>query len=622
MIFRFYKIFIFIAFFSSSVFAKAQVPPPLETPFVSEVVDNSFIVAHFTVEHDRYIAPWGYLYDDVYVERHLIMRVDGSQWQPVVQTAGDAWVSVYEFSDVAPGVYEFFVVEYGPWQATSPIASVLIEELGSVDEETVLPIIEQSKFKYEMRVGDVNSDGLLDIFVKRVDSGPESLGTITSTILIQSSANNFSHIIPTSSQESVAEGWGVARIDWLLNDYNSDGNIDLQLYNLSDHVPSVNDLVVYSSGKASTGGVLGLHEHTEAFNKFMGNLVSWTSDPDFFENHSSVEDIYVSYYDCGYYINPYYDPFYQGIPTDPYGPYYDPYYDPYYNPYYDPTEPFVWGCGLTWGVYSVKVYDQEHVDMNALRFAQVVEEEFPGGQEDLDACDSVTFPEEDAVEMGALLSGILETYYAADILDTFSDYTSGDSDLYVNNSMGYPPFPKDAEFNKSNSSYHNYDVKTFVCPELTPGCTLGQVNSSLRYFSYPSRRLLPELTRIDGQEELIAHVPIPPQFTNISSLYLKEIGPVTQEYVGSTDWPHAFQNLTKYPHYLHPGFIARTVMVEENRDIYIFTHGAGYNAYGNWGDCDRPKNINLVLAYTNDYYGPKTFKQLDKETINHWDENR
>jgi hypothetical protein len=196
-------------------------------------------------------------------------------------------------------------------------------------------------------------------------------------------------------------------------------------------------------------------------------------------------------------------------------------------------------------------------------------------------------------------------------------------DRYVSNSDKHPAAPGDEIYNRSDPTFHHYDVRNKICDIGQANCNLIATSeyetNGLRGFTLPSYQMRQLWTPVDGSP-IPVYVPFTqPWNADKPSAYTREFGTVTQRWAQleypAGYWSKGIQNVTTPQHWVYPGTIIRKVFQEGNA-IYVRTHGMGVNRL--W--CiNEPTGATaaagLLVAMANDSKGTTTFNTLDKVFI-------
>jgi len=163
-------------------------------------------------------------------------------------------------------------------------------------------IWDQKDYTYQVRKGDINGDGKLDLFVNRTSGGNANNGVLKATILQQQADKTFLAIAATPAQLSTAASWATAAIEVVLSDFNMDGYVDLILKGISNHIGGANNQMVFSKGQLFSGQASSVRDIDDDFVKTFSSITHWLGDSNYFENNiiTVTGYTYVLTYGCQY----------------------------------------------------------------------------------------------------------------------------------------------------------------------------------------------------------------------------------------------------------------------------------------------------------------------------------
>jgi hypothetical protein len=172
----------------------------------------------------------------------------------------------------------------------------------------------QLGYQFQIRTGDLNSDGKKDLYVKRTSGGNANNGVIDKTILTQNTDGDFDVVKnSTSGQFSAAGGWPIASaVDAVVNDFNVDGRVDVLLKNLDSTVSNVDDQILFSSGQFFKGVAQAATSMDFEFEKFFRDTYNWILDPNYFAQAISAS---LPAYNFSLDIGVYFCSYWFGFPT-------------------------------------------------------------------------------------------------------------------------------------------------------------------------------------------------------------------------------------------------------------------------------------------------------------------
>jgi hypothetical protein len=167
-------------------------------------------------------------------------------------------------------------------------------------------ITTQAQYTYETRIGDINGDGLQDVLVRRTaGGGTPGDGTLAAVILQRLSNGNFTPIVPSSSQLSVAQGWAAIALHLVLPDFNLDGYIDVILDNLGSYIGGALGQIIVAPGQGFATAPQALVPINTKYTQFATEVANWVEDPTWYSANAPIVAIpiyqYVPY--CYYYYD-------------------------------------------------------------------------------------------------------------------------------------------------------------------------------------------------------------------------------------------------------------------------------------------------------------------------------
>lgn len=238
----------------------------------------------YTVEYDIFYY-CGYVMSDV----RLWELAPGSSWTQVNDNNYDG---LMDFSKTIEGEYRYqlrvyCVDEWGEdeWMEWSDIASVNVDLYNGPPIE-YSSTEEQVRFTYEVRVGDINSDALQDIFVTRTSGGMAFDGSIGSVMLRNSGNGSFTFMSPTTTQLSAAQSWPISTIPVLLDDLNADNYLDVVLRYIGNVIPGAMDQIVFAPGQPYFSEPLAIRSIDADLVSFVNDADAWNSDPNYIEDNT------------------------------------------------------------------------------------------------------------------------------------------------------------------------------------------------------------------------------------------------------------------------------------------------------------------------------------------------
>lgn len=212
-------------------------------------------------------------------------KVGNGSWQWV---SGDS--DSKTFTGKAPNTYYYRThsrvsclppSRFGRWNCPYPYSKPISVTVYAGNPPTLDTQDEQEQYQFETRVGDINRDGLKDIFIRRL-SGDLNNGVISQTLLQQKADRNFEVLMPTNGQLAAAQAWSKANIATVLSDFNLDGYVDVFLKDLSSTINGVKDQLVFSSGVPYNGRAQTVTDIDNDFKATFSSAANWVVDKDFF----------------------------------------------------------------------------------------------------------------------------------------------------------------------------------------------------------------------------------------------------------------------------------------------------------------------------------------------------
>ena len=155
---------------------------------------------------------------------------------------------------------------------------------------TLDSIEDQMNYTYETRIGDIDGDGLQDIFVTRTSGGEPNNGALENFFLVQSATNDFSTMVGTPTQGNTAQSWAIAALEVVVMDINIDDFADIFVNNIASVISGADDQLVFAPGQifnANPSGVLSFGADTR---NLFDELISWHFDDDYFVNNAEEEE--------------------------------------------------------------------------------------------------------------------------------------------------------------------------------------------------------------------------------------------------------------------------------------------------------------------------------------------
>jgi hypothetical protein len=488
---------------------------------------------------------------------------------------------------------------------------------------------------YNVFSGDLNADERPDLYIKSsrtlvipFDEIPIVIGPPVRDFVLQAKPDGtFDVILPlTSAQRATVAQWPAAQISLSFRDVDMDGHGDMDMISIRDVVPGARDQIVLGSNQWG-GGPKRLITKTDKFRNFHNDLQAAIQNPNYFNEYAPTR---VTGTEPGSRV------YYGGIinagafaPTELLMSWCR--YDyPSAECHLSTADPVP--CTRTVDLYNdngeyvgttIRNVCNDHLHV----FVYV-----PGSV--TVAKDYSVFDEHareskqilDRLQNGcALFSPSADTQRINEILGSIYGAPISNTDRFFQNSTPHPPAPGDELLDRNDPTFHHYDVRTKLCKVGQPSCNLVAANSylymGLRAFTYPSQRLQPTYTAVDGSQ-LTVYVPLPWKVNNPDA-FVAPFGRITQRFAQSGYWAEGVQNVTTPEHWVYPGTIIRK-MFQDGDSLYVRTHGIGMNRFwcvpagGHPAQVAGVNGVRMIMAASNDYFGAKTFATLDRQFSRYW----
>lgn len=205
-------------------------------------------------------------------------------------SSGTGYIS---FVSKPPGTYSYRV-HVGGHHPQIGLMEVYSSEISVVVAVTPVrdDILTQLDYQYEVRQGDINSNGKTDFYIRKVTGGDPLNGVIEEVILQQASSGaTFSAVVPTSGQSAVASGWPISSVDLVLEDINVNGYADVVLTNVSSVVSGASNQIVYAPAQLLASQPLGVRAVDASLKQFVENSLDYFVNPDYF-----IENVPIYYF--------------------------------------------------------------------------------------------------------------------------------------------------------------------------------------------------------------------------------------------------------------------------------------------------------------------------------------
>ncbi len=477
---------------------------------------------------------------------------------------------------------------------------------------------------YEVSVGDLNGDGRSDLYIKRPRRLIGFVGTqpaipimesaeVPDFVLQSDGGESFTIIASLSGpQLDQVKRWPAAGVELTFRDVDVDGRVDLETFGMAGALPGAVDQIVYA--EAPRQPPTRLTPLNAKFQRYHADLTQWTLNPNYFTQSdfkrvtgaeparrlwfgsvtsaSNLSLVALVANLCSQ-ASPNNECAVSSRPPSPcvrsvnlLGPNGEVIGSDVRDVCGDPLHVYVYVPGeLRF------VVDQSATDADARGTAEILEHF-------RQTCSPLNLDAENRI-------GQALRFIFGPGLRPLSNLTQ--------NSIKHPAYPGDELFDPQGPTFHHYDVRTQVCNTGDLNCNVGVIsNFLLRRFSYPSFQLRPVVTQVDNVETRIAFITAP-LLTEKPLSYVLPAGPIRQRRLLSGYAEGAIQNITERNHLVFPGLIARKIFTNK-KGLEVFTHGVGLNqAFCIPRVPGSPTNI--LIAYFNDRFGPKAFKQLDREMV-------
>jgi hypothetical protein len=267
-------------------------------------------------------------------------KVDGGAWTTITDSAP---LGTINFTDKVNGTYQYRVVQLEDSYYSYPLpftiswsSAITVVVTGGAPSDMAYST--QLTYNYEARKGDINADGLQDLYIKRTSGGSSNNGVLYETILTQLADKTFSVLSASASQKAIASGWPTINVDIRSADFNIDGYIDLVVKDIGNHISGAASQMIFSSANPSNGQASAATSLGSYINKTMTNIAGNFSNPDYFDQYMVQVQVPYPILVCGFY----YDYFY---------------------------ERFVYGCWYEYVIVTVPGYDPNFVSQEGLNFA-------------------------------------------------------------------------------------------------------------------------------------------------------------------------------------------------------------------------------------------------------------
>ena len=486
---------------------------------------------------------------------------------------------------------------------------------------------------YNVFRGDFNGDGRMDLYISSsrvisiaLDDIPIVIPPPVRDFVLQNRGDGSFNLIAnlTNAQRAAMAAWPAADVGMSVRDIDVDGHPDLDLQSIARAIPGARDLILLSSPNRRAAP-RQLIDKTSQFQNFHYDLASAIQNPNYFDDNAPNRVVsqeppsrswYASIRNAGDFASTSLSLSWcrRDFPGSQCN-----------LSTVDPTQ-----C-----VRRVNLYDAagNYIGTGTRDVCSDYIHVFvyvPGSvtvARDYSVFDQRARETEDILERlqngCSLFTPSADTQRINDIVNGVYNSSLYIPDRFTPNSVPHPPAPGDELFDQNDPTFHHYDVRSKVCDIGQPACNVVNASSysymGLRAFTFPSRKLEPTYTPVDGSE-LTVYVSVP-QLVNNPDAYTLPFGRITQRMVQTGYFAEAIQNVTTPQHWVYPGTIARKIFREGN-SLYVRTHGMGTNRF--WCIPALPVSptaapavygTRMIVAASNDNFGAKAFHTLDVQMI-------
>ncbi len=180
------------------------------------------------------------------------------------------------------GVYYYRIGQLGANWSTSYSHSISVVVGAAPPEQDNSH--EQSQYTFEARIGDLNNDGLMDLFIARLTGGDKNNGVIYKTLLLQEATSQLVPLAsPSELQLSRASQWPLLNAQITLEDINIDGYVDLIVNVFEPDNSSMLDQLVFSSGVLFDGNAKAATAIDKELGMYLDDMYGWAADRNYFD---------------------------------------------------------------------------------------------------------------------------------------------------------------------------------------------------------------------------------------------------------------------------------------------------------------------------------------------------
>ena len=164
-------------------------------------------------------------------------------------------------------------------------------------------IEDQLNYTYETRIGDIDGDGLDDIFLDRTSGGDVGNGSLDAVILQNLGNGSFTPLVPTSTQLTQVSGWQIAAVQLIFDDLNADGYLDVLLKSLGSVVSGALDQMLFAPSEILAYQPKGIRDVDSHLEDFVNDVAAYQLNDNYFaENAVLVESGYWNWEVICYFI--------------------------------------------------------------------------------------------------------------------------------------------------------------------------------------------------------------------------------------------------------------------------------------------------------------------------------
>lgn len=488
--------------------------------------------------------------------------------------------------------------------------------------------------QYEIRVGDYDSDGLLDLFVSghtrfiEVDDIPIVIApTVPRFVLRNNGSGDFELVTaPIVAKVPVMRVWPVADLMVSFSDVNVDGFDDLTIRDASQVIAGTRGQIVFA-GHGANKSPVHIRAIDASLKRYKSDLMAWLIDNNYF-NKAPLKVTGQQPATAGWeaaIVNPTNVRAINSALTGCAAKYLSSTNKLCALNTIDPPPPCtksVIGKDADGNVLGTTVVDVCQYDLHVYVYTQgSVQVSADTSVFDTDAKDTAHAIEQlDSCPARSIIPANVATEIERIMANVFKSGAIFDQNgplVNTSNSVSHPPFPGDGAFPPSDPTYHHFDVTTRICRLGTNHCDSTFFTNVARRFTFPYVWLRPHDVSLNGTDRELVYVS--PGFgglIDVSRSYFLPIGHITQTQIGGGYWAGAVQNVTANDHLMWPGTVNRA-LIQDRGFLTGFTHGVGYNKQL----CTTlfpDVGYNALIALANDVYGHDAFQALDVSMVKYF----